>query len=73
MANISSKITVVWDLRPCTVQGKKALFHTWGAQPHVVMIGNTSSPIAYTYGIVEYEDGTVDKVNPIDIKFCEGG
>lgn len=44
-----------WDLRPCWVNGKKALFHSWG-QPQA---------------IVEYEDGTVGLVMPCEVKFAD--
>lgn len=47
------------EYRPCYVRGKKALFHKY--------IKILESTIA----LVEYEDGQVDEVDPILIKFCD--
>ena len=65
-------------LRPCMVKGeRKALFHMWSnfsnvIEPSPLKGGHPGGTIAGTLGIVEYEDGTVDKVEPYDICFVDG-
>lgn len=83
------------EYRPCTANGKKALFHRWVEsdkyllETHVCMdrymkanlirtfkdhgyidgaVG-TIKTIKTLYGLVEYEDGTMDKVDPEKIVF----
>lgn len=75
MANI--RVTFNRECRICTVAGKKALFHGWelfsnvvGASPLVG--GHLAGQVSYTLGIVEYEDGTIDRVFAECIKFCDG-
>lgn len=55
---------------------KRALFHRWSEEKTVVaescLIGGApAGQISYTYGIVEYEDGRVDCVNPQQIIFSD--
>lgn len=59
--------------RTRTVQ---ALFHKWDETKQVIdassMIGgHPAGQIAYTMGIVEYMDGTVDRVYPEYIRFLD--
>lgn len=73
-------ITQEIEYRPCYVNGRKALFHRWvntaraqlpkGQEPT-----ENSRYFQYrtTHGLVEYEDGTVDRVWPHDIKFADHG
>ena len=76
MAAINEIITVSnSQYRPCFVGNKKALFHCWEhyAEPFTAMlIGETSGQLSRTFGIVEYEDGRVVKVSPIQIRFVKG-
>lgn len=52
--------------RPCYVRKKKAMFHCWNCI-------NTGS-VSGVYGLVEYEDGTVDAlVYPDQIRFADFG
>lgn len=47
-------------------------FHTWGVESYTTsghMVGTVSGQISSTFGIVEYEDGTVHRVAPECIKF----
>ena len=53
------------DLRPCTVNGKFAFFHTWGLG-FVTMGKNTEMG---SVGICELASGEVIKVSPEMIKF----
>lgn len=69
------------EYRPCYVNGRKALFHRW------VNTANPAAPKGVdpndekvkffqhrsTTGLVEYEDGTLARVWPQDIRFADGG
>ena len=68
--------------RPCTVLVRekkedvkhKAWFHRWVDYAQVreaIMTGTSSGQLMQTYGIVEYEDGTVHEVYPGQIRFNE--
>lgn len=76
----SVMITQAIDYRPCYVNGRRALFHRWitTARPQLPKGQEPGENARYfqfrsTHGLVEYEDGTVDKVWPHDIKFADGG
>lgn len=70
----SNEIIIKKELRPCNVHGKRALFHEWS---HVSTIreamlkGSVSGIVSDTYGIVEYENGVVERVFPFDIQFLD--
>lgn len=54
------------DLRPCTVNGRKALFHLFEQFSKIVppspMVGGHSGDVtSEVLAIVEYEDGTVER------------
>lgn len=51
------------ELRPCLVNGKKALFHTW----EHYSVGD----IKNVAGIIEDENGQVFRVCPSSIKFLD--
>ena len=51
------------EYRPCYVAGRKALFHRWE---------DYGDQFKKTLAIVEFEDGTVDAVNPKLLKFVPG-
>lgn len=59
MASLSS-IEVKQELRPCLVNGKKALFHRW----EEYALGDVKK----VFGIIETETGQIIKVNPTDIQ-----
>ena len=66
--------------RPCWVRGKKALFHQWCSTARPVLPRgeqpDENTPhyqLPHTHGIVEFEDGSVERVWPQDIKFADGG
>jgi hypothetical protein len=65
------------ELRPCIVEeDKKALFHCWSntskvVPPSMMIGGHIGGVIADTFGIVEFEDGTVKKVYPPHIRFLD--
>lgn len=63
-------------LRPCLVEGKKALFHEWVRhsdviEPSPMRGGHPGGTVAYTLGLIEYEDGTVAETVPHKIKFID--
>lgn len=80
---LPTKIMLVEDYepRPCWVYGKrKALFHRWAnsARAQLPRGQEPGENVRYyqyraTQAIVEYEDGTVDRVWPQDIQFADGG
>lgn len=69
------------EYRPCYVKGRKALFHRWinSASPALPkgMDANDEKARFFqhrsTCGLVEYEDGTLARVWPTDIRFADGG
>lgn len=68
------------DLRPCVIEGRRALFHRWINSAHPVPprgaeINEKTRYFQFrrTEGLVEYEDGTIDRVFPTAIKFLDGG
>lgn len=52
----------------------KGYFHTWAVESYVsngYLAGTTAGQISDLYGVVEYEDGTVHRVNPECITFTD--
>lgn len=63
-------------IRPCLVNGKKALFHKWieskyFVEPSPLVGGTIGGQICNNFAIVEYSDGSVSVCNPEDIKFLD--
>lgn len=74
MAGINMLMGYSEALRPCFVKGRKALFHRWSHHSKIrdaLLQGQASGVIAADFGIVEYEDGTVEEVYPCSIQFCD--
>ena len=69
------------EYRPCYVNGRKALFHRWvntanPALPKGVDPNEEKAKFFQhrsTTGLVEYEDGTLARVWPQEIRFADGG
>lgn len=64
------------ELRPCKVNGKKALFHTWSNKSEIVdpsplMGGHNGGVLKWTVGIIEFENGTVGEYLPNSIQFLD--
>ncbi len=62
--------------RPCLANGRKAFFHRWTECPDIVppspMVGGApGGVIKSTFAIVEYEDGTINRCYPEEIKFLD--
>lgn len=64
MASLSD-IKITTELRPCIINGKKALFHLWIKKKDIVMQSE------YIDGLVEFIDGTVEEIRADKIRFCD--
>lgn len=60
----AGNILIKQELRPCLVNGKKALFHKW-------IVKTDICEHKHSAGLVEFEDGTVDEVYYSKIKFID--
>lgn len=65
------------EYRPCYVNGKKALFHKWveyakPLAPSMSIIGDKGGQLWYTIGLIEFEDGRIEEVQPSNIRFADG-
>lgn len=78
MAKLGDITIKTAEYRPCYVNGKKALFHRWTDVPMVspskmLMVRDANKATEYVgLAIVEYEDGTVDRVFPEQVRFVPG-
>lgn len=76
MAKLEKKIFVEMEKRPCTVNGKNALFHRWSERAEIVEPafargGHSGGAMKWTVAIIEYEDGQVSEALPSSIKFLD--
>ncbi|MDB1935121.1 MULTISPECIES: hypothetical protein [Clostridium] len=67
---------IEFDLRPCKVGDRKALFHKWSdktriVEPSPMIGGHQGGVLKYTVGIVEFENGQVGECLPYEIKFID--
>ena len=65
MGSISPTITIRHETRPCRYSAKNAIWHAWGNW------GNICGEGSGTYALVEFEDGTVKRVNPEKVRFLD--
>ena len=69
------------EYRPCYVKGRRAVFHRWintanPALPRGIDANDERArffQFRSTDGLVEFEDGTLARVWPLDIRFADGG
>lgn len=68
------------EYRPCICKGRRAFFHRWvdSARPVKAYGAEENDPaqkfqLYSVHGLVEYEDGTMERVWPQDIQFLDGG
>lgn len=66
MAN-NTNIIPNFSYRPCIVGNRQASFHKWID----AVEATTNSIVTYTMGLIEFEDGTVERVNIEDIRFVD--
>lgn len=64
------------ELRPCLVKGEKGLFHEWEQfqeiiPPSPLIGGHGGGVIGKVYGLVEFENGEIRRVEPTLIKFTD--
>lgn len=68
MAIMPNVITLKHDLRPCVIDGRyKAMWHTWAQRPARGREGD----VAVRLALVEFEDGSVDEVQPYRVRFLD--
>ena len=63
--------------RPCEVNSVKAFFHCWEQyseiiEPSFLKGGHSGGQISMVFGIVEFENGRVERIHPREIKFVTG-
>lgn len=73
-----NEITITAQTRPCWAKGRRAMFHRWTdsarpALPRGVTVEENAErfQIWSVHGLVEYEDGTVERVWPNEIQFID--
>lgn len=66
--------------RPCMVKGCRAMFHRWADSgrpvvPRGVPVDETATRFQswHVHAIVEYADGTIERVWPYEVQFIDGG
>lgn len=74
---LTNEIILKKELRPCIVNGQKALFHGWEQKadvipPSLMRGGHSGGEIKLALGIIEREDGTIHKAYPEEIRFIDG-
>ena len=63
-------------MRLCIANGKRAMFHCWEQVSEVIppspmRNGHQGGTVRHTVGIVEYEDGNVERLQPEEIFFLD--
>lgn len=71
-----SQLITINELRPCIVNGKKALFHRWIERseivpPSAMQGGHCGGVVKDTFALVEFEDGVIKECRCVGIKFCD--
>lgn len=64
------------ELRLCEVDGKYGYFHCWEQisevyTPSPMVGGHPGGQVSRVYGLVEFGDGHVKRVDITDIRFCD--
>lgn len=65
MLNYDGSIEIKTEIRPCYVNGKKALFHLWIKKKDFIMQNE------YINALVEFVNGTVEEVAADKVRFCD--
>lgn len=63
-----------FSYRTCEVNGEEAIFHCWEQwseiiKPSLLKGGHCGGQLSQVFGIVEFKDGTVRRIQPHEIKF----
>ena len=71
-----SDITIMTERRCCFVREERALFHRWIDRAEVVAPsplqgGHGGGEIKWTMALVEFEDGHIEYVDPVEVRFCK--
>lgn len=65
-------ITITHELRPCVINGSRALFHSWAELEKPIMDNDKIvGSLKAVNAIVELSDGTVKCVSPSSIRFSD--
>ena len=72
------RFLVGFERRPCTIDGRKAIYHQWiyrasVVPPSMTANGHKGGQICQVLGLVEFEDGHMEDVIPEAIRFADGG
>ena len=67
---------MVNNYRTCYVDDKKALFHRWcdiakPIPPSMLIGGDPGGQIWNVLGLIEFEDGHIELIEPYKIMFCD--
>ena len=72
MASFSEEIKITHELRPCFMDGKKALFHGWhNGYVCFENEGKIINALQYTKGIAELSDGSITLCEANEIRFAD--
>lgn len=76
MSSMDATFSIEAELRPCLVDGKRALWHEWTTRweivpPSIMTGGHGGGQVCASLALVEYEDGTVAEVYPSRIRFLD--
>lgn len=76
MSIMDATLSVEAELRPCLVDGKRALWHEWTTRweivpPSIMTGGHGGGQVSASFALVEYEDGTVEEVYPSRVRFLD--
>lgn len=76
MGSLDATFSVEAELRPCLVDGKRALWHEWTTRweivpPSIMVGGHGGGQVSASLAVVEFEDGTVAEVYPSRVRFLD--
>lgn len=76
MAIMPNTITLMYELRPCLVDGKRALWHRWIHRqeiipPSIMQGGHGGGQVSALFALVEYAGGTMEEVYPERVRFLD--
>ena len=72
------RFLVGFERRPCTIDGRRAIFHQWinrasVVPPSMIVNRHKGGQIWQVLGLVEFEDGHMEEVIPEAVRFADGG